>query len=58
MELRRLWAVEGNSVICYGAGVPVDVVVVPSADVERYKDSHGLVIKPAQRKGKVIHEVG
>ena len=40
----------------YGAGAPVDVVVVTPADVERYKDSHALVIKPALREGKVIYE--
>ena len=40
----------------YGAAVPVDVVVVTPADVERYKDSHALVIKPALREGRVVYE--
>ena len=40
----------------YGAAVPVDVVVVTPTDVERYRDSHALVIKPALREGKVVYE--
>lgn len=40
----------------YGVGVAVDVVVVTPADVERYRDSHALVIKPALREGTVIYE--
>lgn len=40
----------------YGVGAAVDVVVVTPADVERYKDSHMLVIKPALREGKVVYE--
>ena len=40
----------------YGAGAPVDVVVVTPADVERYKDSHALIIRPALREGRVVYE--
>ncbi len=40
----------------YGVGAAVDVVVVTPTDVERYKDSHMLVIKPALREGKVVYE--
>ena len=40
----------------YGVGVAVDVVVVTPADVERYRDSHALVIKPALREGTIIYE--
>ena len=40
----------------YGVGVAVDVVVVTPADVERYRDSHALVIKPALREGTVVYE--
>lgn len=38
-------------------GVPraVDLVVVTPEDVERYRDSHGLVIKPALDEGRVIY---
>ncbi len=38
-----------------GVGQAVDVVVVTPQDIERYKDSHALVIKPALREGKVIY---
>jgi uncharacterized protein len=34
----------------------VDIVVVTSEDVERYRDSHALVIKPALREGRVIYD--
>ena len=40
----------------YGIDAAVDVVVVTPADVERYKDSHALVIKPALREGRVVYE--
>ena len=40
----------------YGVGAAVDVVVVTPADVERYRDSHALVIKPALQEGKVVYE--
>ena len=39
-----------------GVGVPVDVIVVSPDDVERYKDSHPLVIKPALREGRTVYE--
>ncbi len=35
---------------------PVDAVVVTPEDVERYRDTHCLVICPALREGKVIYE--
>ena len=39
----------------HGFGEAVDVVVITPEDVERYKDSPALVIKPALREGKVIY---
>ena len=39
-----------------GAGAAVDAVVVTPQAVERYKDSHALVIKPALRGGRVVYE--
>ena len=39
-----------------GAGAPVDVIVVTPADVQRYKNSHALVIKPALQEGRVVYE--
>lgn len=40
----------------YGVGVAVDAVVVTPEDVERFGDSHPLVIKPALREGRVVYE--
>lgn len=39
-----------------GVGIAVDAIVVSPEDVERYKDSHALVIKPALRDGRVVYE--
>ena len=39
-----------------GVGVAVDAVVVSPGDVERYRESHALVIKPALREGRVVYE--
>ena len=39
-----------------GAGAAVDAVVVTPDDVERYKDSHSVIIKPAFQEGKVVYE--
>lgn len=38
-----------------GAGWAVDIIVVTPEDIERYKDSHAVVIAPAVREGKVIY---
>ena len=40
----------------YGVRVAVDTVLVSPDDVERYKDSHALVIKPALQEGRVVYE--
>ena len=39
-----------------GVGAAVDAIVVTPAQVERYKDSHALVIKPALREGRTVYE--
>jgi hypothetical protein len=39
----------------FGAGKAVDVVVVTPEDLEQYKDSIALVIRPALREGKVVY---
>ena len=39
-----------------GAGAAVDAIVVTPQSVERYKDSHALVIKPALREGRIVYE--
>lgn len=38
-----------------GKGAPVDVVVVTPEEVERYRDTHCLVICPALREGKLVY---
>lgn len=39
----------------YGVGAAVDVVVVTPRDLDRYQDSHALIVKPALREGKVVY---
>ena len=38
-----------------GVGQAVDVLIVSPEDLERYRDSHALVIKPALQEGKTIY---
>ena len=40
----------------YGVRVAVDAILVSPADVERYRNSHALVIKPALRDGIVVYD--
>ena len=40
----------------YGVNVSIDLVVASPEDVERYKDSHALVIKPALKDGIVVYD--
>ena len=40
----------------FGVGAAVDVVVVSPEDLERYRDSPGLVIGAALREGKVVYD--
>ena len=40
----------------YGVSVAVYAILVSPTDIERYKDSHALVIKPALQEGKVVYE--
>lgn len=40
----------------YGVDAAVDAVVVSPRDLERYKESHALVIKPALKEGRVVYE--
>lgn len=40
----------------YGVGVGVDAFVATPEYVERYKDAHCLIVKPALREGRVIYE--
>lgn len=38
-----------------GVGLPVDVIVVTPEDVERDRDTIGLIIRPALREGRVVY---
>lgn len=40
----------------HGVGTAVDALVVSPEDVERYKNSHALVFRPALQEGRVIYE--
>lgn len=39
-----------------GVGIAVDALVATSDHVERYRDSHALVFKPALTEGRTIYE--
>ncbi len=39
-----------------GMGTPVDIIVVTPEDIERHRNAHATVIKPALREGMVIYE--
>jgi predicted nucleotidyltransferase len=39
-----------------GLLVPIDVIVATPEQIERYRDSIGLVYGPALREGKVLYE--
>ena len=39
----------------YGVGVPVDLIIVTPQEVERYRDTHALIIKPALREGREVY---
>ena len=40
----------------HGVGAAVDAIVIAPGDVERFKDSYALIVKPALREGKVMYE--
>lgn len=40
----------------WGVDAAVDVVVVTPDDVERYGNSHALVLKPALNEGRLVYE--
>jgi len=39
----------------FGVGQAVDIVIVTPEDVERYRDSMALIIRPALEEGKVVY---
>ena len=38
-----------------GIGIPTDIIVAKPEDIERYKDTIGLIYRPALRDGKTIY---
>lgn len=40
----------------HGVGTAVDALVVAPEDVERFKNSHALVFRPALEEGRVVYE--
>lgn len=40
----------------HGVGEAVDVIVVRPEDLDRYGDSHALVINPALKEGKTVYD--
>ncbi|HEV2946667.1 MAG TPA: nucleotidyltransferase domain-containing protein [Gemmataceae bacterium] len=39
----------------HGAGAAVDVIFANPDEIDRYRDSHCLVIAPALREGKIVY---
>jgi predicted nucleotidyltransferase len=40
-----------------GIGIPTDIIVATPHDIDRYKDTIGLIYRPALRDGKTIYAV-
>jgi uncharacterized protein len=40
-----------------GIGIPKDIIVATPEDIERYKDTIGLIYRPALKEGKVLYAV-
>ncbi|MCY3829097.1 MAG: nucleotidyltransferase domain-containing protein [Rhodospirillaceae bacterium] len=40
----------------YGVPVAIDVIVATPGDVQRYRNSHSLVFKPALRDGRTVYD--
>jgi uncharacterized protein len=38
-----------------GIGIPKDIIVATPEDIERYKDTIGLIYRPALNEGKVLY---
>ena len=39
----------------HGVGEPIDVIVATPEDVERYRNSHFLVLAPALKEGRIVY---
>ena len=49
---RTAWKIERSLI---GIGIPTDIIVAKPDDIERYKDTIGLIYRPALREGKTIY---
>ena len=49
---RTAWKIERSLI---GIGIPTDIMVAKPEDIERYKDTIGLIYRPALREGKTIY---
>lgn len=50
---RRLaQAIHGN---LFGIGVPIDIIVVTSEDIQAFQDKVGTIIGPALKEGKLLY---
>jgi uncharacterized protein len=38
-----------------GIGIPKDIIVATPEDIERYKDTIGLIYRPALKEGKLLY---
>jgi predicted nucleotidyltransferase len=49
---RTAWKIERSLI---GIGIPTDITVAKPEDIERYKDTIGLIYRSALREGKTIY---
>jgi predicted nucleotidyltransferase len=49
---RTAWKIERSLI---GIGIPTDIMVAKPEDIEHYKDTIGLIYRPALREGKTIY---
>ena len=49
---KTAWAIEENLV---GIDLPTDIIVATPEDIERHRDTIGLIYRPALQEGKIIY---
>ena len=54
-KYNRSWLAGAIYMNLHGVGQSVDVIVVTPEDVERYGNTHCLIIKPAVQEGREIY---
>ena len=55
-EFHRGCLMESIYMNLIGVGQAVDVVIVTPGEVERYRNSHALVVAPALKEGHVVYD--